>query len=150
MLALNRITFICLCVAHFGSLLGNHAHGLVVPGGSLRSSTRSSTELDAFSSSRRREVFGNLKKAVFAGGLMGAFRREPALADDSPSPVTGRVVEFVIGNVGGEPGVTGTVKIQLVSGVGMYVIPCTLGRWILRTLTGSLTFTFPALFGFVK
>jgi hypothetical protein len=118
MLALNRVAFICLCVAQFGCLLRNHVDAFAVPQVSRSISTCSSTELDAFSSSRRREVFGNLKKAVVAGGLMGAFRREPALAEDSqsPSPVTGRVVEFLIGNVGGEPGVTGTVKIQLVSG----------------------------------
>jgi hypothetical protein len=119
-LALSRVAFFCLCVAHIGCLLRNHVDAFVVPevSISISSSTCSSTELRAFSSSRRREVFGNLKKAVFAGGLMGTFRREPALAEESqsPSPVTGRVVEFLIGNVGGEPGATGTVKIQLVRG----------------------------------
>ena len=122
----KRVAYLCLLVAQFGCLLNNninYASAFVAP--DARVSTRSnrvgqgsgssSTELGAIIGSRRREVFGNLKKAVFAGGLVGAFRRDAALAEESPSPVTGRVVEFVIGNVGGEPGATGTVKIQLVS-----------------------------------
>lgn len=72
--------------------------------------TTSSTELNAFS--KRREVFGRLKRLVFAGGIAtSVFQRESALAEESPT--TGRIVEFVINNVDGEVGKTGKIKIQL-------------------------------------
>jgi hypothetical protein len=76
------------------------------------SNSRSSTELHA---SKRREVFGKLKRVLFAGSIATAFKsREPAFAEDAtPSPVTGKVVVMEIGNVDGEEGKTGTVKIQL-------------------------------------
>ena len=122
MISFNRAALICLIVAQISCFLSN-ANAFVVPTGVSRApssttlakeSESSSTELA--SSTRRRDIFGKLKKAVLAGSIVTAFRREPALADESPSPVTGRVVKMEIGNVDGEEGATGTVKIQLVSG----------------------------------
>jgi len=117
MLSRNQLLVICLCLLEGAS-------AFVVPQPSPLSSSlttqalhqqhESTTELAAFS--RRREIFGKLKKAVLAGGVASIFgRSSPALAEDAVTPATptGRVVELQIANVGGEVGKSGTVKIQL-------------------------------------
>ena len=119
MISIHRLLLVAISLARFhGSV-----HGFVVAPTArapLVTSTihhhnhgRSDTELAA--SSKRRDLFGNLKKVFFAGGAMSFFKSsEPALAEDAtPSPVTGKVVVMEIGNVGGEEGKTGTIKIQL-------------------------------------
>ena len=69
------------------------------------------TQLEAFS--RRREVFGNLKKVIFAGaGVASVFKRQAVYAEDSATK--GRIVEFQVNNLDGEAGKTGTFKLQLI------------------------------------
>lgn len=125
MISLNRLVLVCLCVAQLSCLLKSvaafvpshpAAPAVVVPTLTTHHHAEphfSSTELGA-TSNRRREVFGKLKKVFFAGGLVEAIRGQPALAEEAtPSPPTGRVVQLQIGNVDGEEGKTGTIKIQL-------------------------------------
>lgn len=70
----------------------------------------SSSELKA--SNRRREVFGNLRRAIFAGGFATIFKGDKAFAEETTS-TTGRIVEFQVNNLDGEADRTGTFKIQL-------------------------------------
>ena len=119
MISLNRLVFVAIALAQLGFSVrgfvgGLHTSRVAAPlVTSYLHEPRSDTELSA--SSRRREIFGKLKKAFLAGGVASVFKgSEPAVAEDAtPTPVTGRVVVVEIGNVGGEEGKTGTVKIQL-------------------------------------
>jgi hypothetical protein len=75
------------------------------------STTSSTTQLEAFS--RRREVFGNLKKAIFAGaGVASVFKRQAVYAEENATK--GRIVEFQVNNLDGEAGKSGTFKVQLI------------------------------------
>lgn len=119
MISLNRLVLMAIALAQLGCSVQGFVGGVPTPRATAPLVTsylrerRSNTELSA--SSRRREIFGKLRKAFLAGGVASVFKgSEPALAEDAtPSPVTGRVVVLEIGNVGGEEGKTGTVKIQL-------------------------------------
>lgn len=118
MICLNRLVLVAMCLTQLSI---NSVNAFVVPTNKApvvtatthHAEPTSETELSA--SSQRREVFGKLKKVLFASGFATAFKsRAPAFAEDAtPSPATGRVVVMEIGNVGGEEGKTGKVKIQL-------------------------------------
>jgi len=121
MISINKFLLLCLSATQLCFLLGS-VDAFITPSAQQSNNIRSiavgpvqsesATELDAIS--RRREVFSNVKRAVFAGGIASIFRKTPAFADDTAStPTNGRIVEFEIGNVGGEEGKTGKVKIQL-------------------------------------
>ena len=70
----------------------------------------STTNLFAESSSERRDFFGTIKRVLFGAGAVAASSTLPARADE---PTTGKIVEIQISNVDGEPGKTGTIKLQL-------------------------------------
>lgn len=120
MISINRLLLVCLSATQLSLLLGG-VNAFVVPSHQVAPAARiiaaaspqpdSATELAAFS--RRREVFSNLRKAVFAGGFASAFSSKPVFAEETSAPSTGRIISFEIGNVGGEEGKTGTVKIQM-------------------------------------
>ena len=120
MISISRLLLVCLSATQLSLLLLDGANAFVVPSHRASPSARiiaaasqkpdSATELAAFS--RRREVFSNLRKAVFAGGIASVFSSKPVFAEET-SPSTGRIVTFEIANVGGEEGKTGTVKIQM-------------------------------------
>lgn len=121
MISINKLLLVCLSATQLSFLLGG-TDAFVVPSSqpsqaikiiaSAHHHPESGTELAAFS--RRREVFSNLRKAVFAGGVASIFRKEPAFAEEtSAAASTGRIVTFEIGNVDGDEGKTGTVKIQM-------------------------------------
>ena len=125
MISLNRLVLVALLLAHLGCFIGSVNAFVAMPKSQVPGVTpsiqhhhhyaepRSETELSA--SSRRREIFGKLKKVFFASGVASVFQsNEPAFAEDAtPSPITGRVVQLEIGNVGGVEGKTGSIKIQL-------------------------------------
>jgi hypothetical protein len=108
----QAILFMCMSVAQLSEafVTPSSQSGMHIPQrGAQFDQPGTTTELEA--SSRRREVFGKLKKAVFAGGIAIVFKREAALAEESPT--TGKIVEFQVNNLDGEAGKTGNFKVQL-------------------------------------
>ena len=129
MMFINKILLFCLSATQLSLiLLVNDTSAFVVPSyqaspapaaansitaaASQQQPDSTTTELAAFS--RRREVFNRLRNSVFAGGLASMFTSKPVFAEETSSaPSTGRIITFEIGNLGGEEGKTGTVKIQM-------------------------------------
>jgi hypothetical protein len=103
--ALLFIAVLTLSANAFAPTSGNHHHG-------LRTAKTASTKLDA---SKRREIFKWAKKAAVLGlgfkAASGGAATQPANA--VVEALTGRVVTFLVNNLGGEEGKRGTFKIQL-------------------------------------
>jgi peptidyl-prolyl cis-trans isomerase A (cyclophilin A) len=75
--------------------------------------TYSSTSLQAERGSRRRDFFDAVKRGVLGAGAVAAMEKvttPPAFAEDSTA---GKIVTLQVANIDGEPGKTGTLRIQL-------------------------------------
>jgi hypothetical protein len=80
---------------------------------SLPRTTYSSTALQAVRGSRRRDFFDAAKRVFLGAGAVAALGKEttpPAFAEDSTA---GKIVALQVANIDGEPGKTGTLRIQL-------------------------------------
>lgn len=89
------------------------ASSATVKSTTITTTTTTTTQLDVF---RRRQIFGGLRRIVFAGALLlksssSSFPKEVAVAAEAPT--AGRIVEFQLNNLDGISGKTGTIKIQL-------------------------------------
>jgi peptidyl-prolyl cis-trans isomerase A (cyclophilin A) len=90
----------------FSTLLSNTASSFSIPNQPQR--LKSSTELW----SKRRDFFSSIKRLVYGTAAVNTVATQtsfPALAEET----TGRIVEMEIGNIDGQEGKTGKIRIQL-------------------------------------
>ena len=80
----------------------------------MRATAPASSSSTALPAIRRRAAFSWLKKAVLAGvGMSTASQLEKAAQAADDEAVAGKIVTLQVDNLNGEPGKTGTIKIQL-------------------------------------
>lgn len=101
------------CLIGFLSLLhSSDAFGVTSTLQTPRSIT--STALQAKRGSRRRDFFDTVKRVFVGAGTAAALSKGatlPAFAEDSST--AGKIVDIQIENLDGEPGKTGSVRVQL-------------------------------------